>query len=132
MHIEHNRIKNPNWQEATSCLFTSVAEDLNSALPRNVLLPRKKPASGDSNPGTASSLVVTSSGSRPSDKEWAGGGGGGGGGGWGRSQIFFPVLRTSVWLKNKGGWGAGPSPRSATGNYCSNKKLKVLSASYTT
>jgi len=28
-HVEHNRIKNPNWQEATSGLFTSVAKDLN-------------------------------------------------------------------------------------------------------
>ena len=30
IQIEHNRIKNPNWQEVTSCLFTSVAEDFNS------------------------------------------------------------------------------------------------------
>ena len=31
MQIEHHRlrIKNPNWREATSGLFTSVAEDLN-------------------------------------------------------------------------------------------------------
>ena len=25
--MQHNRIKNPKWQEATSWLFTSVAED---------------------------------------------------------------------------------------------------------
>ena len=25
--MQHNRIKNPNWQEATSWLFTSLAED---------------------------------------------------------------------------------------------------------
>ena len=35
-------IKNPNWQEATSWLFTSVAEDLNSGRPRT------NPASGHS------------------------------------------------------------------------------------
>ena len=40
--IEHNRIKNPNWQEATSWLFTSVAEDLNSGRPRT------NPANGQS------------------------------------------------------------------------------------
>ena len=28
--LEHNKIKNPNWQEASSWLFTLVAEDLNS------------------------------------------------------------------------------------------------------
>ena len=28
MQIKHNRIKNYNWREATSWLFTSVAEDL--------------------------------------------------------------------------------------------------------
>ena len=30
IQIQHNRIKNPNWQGATSWLFTSMAEDLNS------------------------------------------------------------------------------------------------------
>ena len=30
IQIQHNRIKKPNRQEATSWLFTSVAEDLNS------------------------------------------------------------------------------------------------------
>ena len=30
----HNMIKNPNWEEATSWLFTSVAKDLNSGRPR--------------------------------------------------------------------------------------------------
>ena len=28
--MENNKVKNPNWQEATSWLFTSVAKDLNS------------------------------------------------------------------------------------------------------
>ena len=31
---KHNYDKNPNWQEATSWLFTSAAEKLNSGLPR--------------------------------------------------------------------------------------------------
>ena len=44
----HNRIKNPNWQEATSWLFTSVTEDFNSGRPRT------NPASGqrELEPGT--------------------------------------------------------------------------------
>ena len=42
MQIKHNRIKNPNWQEATSWLFTSVAEDLNLGWLRT------NPASGQS------------------------------------------------------------------------------------
>ena len=29
-YLEHNRIENPYWQEATSWLFTSVTKDLNS------------------------------------------------------------------------------------------------------
>ena len=29
IQMEHNRTKKPNWQEAASCLFTSVEEDLN-------------------------------------------------------------------------------------------------------
>ena len=33
IQIQHNRIKSLNWQEATSWLFTSVAEDLNSGRP---------------------------------------------------------------------------------------------------
>ena len=33
IQIRHNMIKNPNWQEATIWLFTSVAEDLNSGRP---------------------------------------------------------------------------------------------------
>ena len=45
MQIEHNRIKNSNWREATSWLFTSVAEDLNSGQQR------ANPASG-LEPGT--------------------------------------------------------------------------------
>ena len=46
------RIINPNWQEATTWLFTSVAENLNSGQPRT------NPASGqsgDSNPGAPDS-----------------------------------------------------------------------------
>ena len=31
---EHNYVKNPNWQEANSWLFTSAAEKLNLGLPR--------------------------------------------------------------------------------------------------
>jgi len=45
MEIEHNRIKNSNCREATSWLFTSVAEDLNSGQQRT------NPASGRE-PGT--------------------------------------------------------------------------------
>ena len=29
IQIQHNRIKNPNWHEAISWLFTSVAKNLN-------------------------------------------------------------------------------------------------------
>ena len=36
MPQQHNRINNPNWQEATSWLFASVAKDLNSGLPRTI------------------------------------------------------------------------------------------------
>ena len=32
--IQHNRIKKPIWQDATSWLFTSVAKDLNWGQPR--------------------------------------------------------------------------------------------------
>ena len=42
IQMEHNRIKNPNWQQAASCLFTSVEEDL------NLEGPRTNPASGQS------------------------------------------------------------------------------------
>ena len=42
MQIGHNSIKIGNWQETTSWLFTSVAEDLNSGGPRT------NPASGQS------------------------------------------------------------------------------------
>ena len=39
IQIEHNIVKKPHWLEAnqslTSWLFKSVAEDLNSGLPRN-------------------------------------------------------------------------------------------------
>ena len=44
----HNMIKNPNWEEATSWLFTSVAKDLNSGRPRTN--PTKWPEQ-NSNPG---------------------------------------------------------------------------------
>ena len=42
MQIGHNSIKIGNWQETTSWLFTSVAEDVNSGGPRT------NPASGQS------------------------------------------------------------------------------------
>ena len=44
MQIEHHRlrIKNPNWREGTSGLFTNVAEDLNLGQPKT------NPASGES------------------------------------------------------------------------------------
>ena len=32
--MEHHKINNPNWQEATSWPFTSVAENLNSGQSR--------------------------------------------------------------------------------------------------
>ena len=35
IQIQHNRIKNPNWQEATSWLLPSVAEDVNSRTTEN-------------------------------------------------------------------------------------------------
>ena len=41
-------IKNPNWQEATSWIFTSVAEDLNSGRPRTNARP---------DPGTAGLMI---------------------------------------------------------------------------
>ena len=34
IQTQHNRVKNPNSQKATSQLFTSAAEDLNSGRPR--------------------------------------------------------------------------------------------------
>ena len=34
LQMQHNRIKNPNWQVATSWLFTRVAKDLNLGQPR--------------------------------------------------------------------------------------------------
>ena len=42
IQIQHNRVKNPNCQEAASWLFTSVTEDLNSRQPR------RNPANGQS------------------------------------------------------------------------------------
>ena len=50
---KHDRIKNPNWQEATSWLFTSVAEDLNLGRPRT------NPASGQSGTRTRGSLIAS-------------------------------------------------------------------------
>ena len=35
IQIQHNRIKNPNWQEATSWLLPSVAKDVNSRMTEN-------------------------------------------------------------------------------------------------
>ena len=42
IQTELNEVKNPNWREATRCLFTIMAEDLNSGLPWT------NPASGQS------------------------------------------------------------------------------------
>ena len=55
MQIEHNRlrIKNPSWQEATSWLFTSVAEDLNSGQPKT------NPASGESRTWTGDRQITS-------------------------------------------------------------------------
>ena len=36
LQTEHNVVKNPNWRRQTSWLFTSVAEDFNLGLPRNI------------------------------------------------------------------------------------------------
>ena len=35
IQIQHNRIKNPNWQEATSWLLPSVAEDVKARTTEN-------------------------------------------------------------------------------------------------
>ena len=53
IQIEHNRIKNPNWQEATSWLFTSVAEDLSSGQPST------NPASGQSGTRTRDRRIAS-------------------------------------------------------------------------
>ena len=50
IQIQHNRIKNPNWQEAISWLFISVAGDLNSGRPRDQM--EQVPRAG-LEPGTA-------------------------------------------------------------------------------
>ena len=47
IQIQHNRIKNPNWQKAPSWLFTSVAENLNSGRQHK----SSKWPERDSNPG---------------------------------------------------------------------------------
>ena len=53
MQIKHNRIKNPNWREAASWLFTSVAEDLNLGRQRT------NPASGQSRTLTRDGLIAS-------------------------------------------------------------------------
>ena len=53
IQIQHNKIKNPNWQEATGWLFTSVAEDLNSGRPRT------NPASGQSGTRTRDRRIAS-------------------------------------------------------------------------
>ena len=50
IQIEHNRIKNPNWQEVTSWLFTSVAKDFNSYYNREQI---QQVARAGLEPGTA-------------------------------------------------------------------------------
>ena len=51
--MQHNRIKNPNWQKATSWLFTSVAENLNSGRPST------NPASGQSGTRTRDRRIAS-------------------------------------------------------------------------
>ena len=53
IQIEHNRIKNPNWKEAISWLFTSVAEDLSSGQPST------NPASGQSGTRTRDRRIAS-------------------------------------------------------------------------
>ena len=53
IQIEHNRIKNPNWQEATSRLFTSVAKDFNSGQLRT------NPGSGQSRTWTRNCRIAS-------------------------------------------------------------------------
>ena len=53
IQIQHNRIKNPNWQKATSWLFTSVAENLNSGRPS------ANPASGQSGTRTRDRRIAS-------------------------------------------------------------------------
>ena len=52
IQIQGNRIKNPNWLEATSWQFTSMAEDLNLGLPRT------NPASDQSGTQTQEHLIA--------------------------------------------------------------------------
>ena len=51
--IQHNRIRNPNWQETTSWLFTSEAEDLNLGRPST------NPASGQSGTRTRDRRIAS-------------------------------------------------------------------------
>ena len=51
--IEHNRINNPNWQEAASWLFTSKAYNLNSGQPRT------HPVSGQSRTRTRDHRIAS-------------------------------------------------------------------------
>ena len=51
LRLERNKIKNPNWQEASSWLFTLVAEDLNSG--HTEYKSSKWPARAGLEPGTA-------------------------------------------------------------------------------
>ena len=53
MQIQGNRIKNPNWLEATGWQFTSMAEDL------NLRQPRTNPASGQSGTQTQEHLIAS-------------------------------------------------------------------------
>ena len=49
--IQHNRIKNPNWQKATRWLFTSEAANLNSGRPSTNII--QQVARAGLEPGTA-------------------------------------------------------------------------------
>ena len=53
IQIQHKRIKDPNWQEATSGLLTIVAKDLNLGRPRT------NPVSGQSGTRTQDHQIVS-------------------------------------------------------------------------
>ena len=53
IQIQHNRIKDPNRQEATSWLFTRVAEDLNLGRPST------NPATGQSGTRTRDRRIAS-------------------------------------------------------------------------
>ena len=58
IQVEHKRIKNPNWQEATSWLFNSVAKKLGTTMNKSSKWPE-----WDSNPGARFSKAPIINGS---------------------------------------------------------------------